>query len=189
MTENNRVARIHPNMIVICSLVWVLLWGELSIPNLLMGALLGLLIGVVFPLPAIRGVGRPRPIGILRLVGRLLFDLVRSSIAVIGTVIFIGPRTKNAIVGVKLRTRSDFYQTQTAEQVSLVPGSLVVEARRSAGTLYIHVFDIKGPEDVDAAKQMVLEAEARVVRAFGTREELDSLRTGAPMPVIDDGEG
>ena len=37
---------------------------------------------------------------------------------------------RNAVVRVKLQTHSDLYQTLTSELVSLVPGSIVIEARR-----------------------------------------------------------
>jgi multicomponent Na+:H+ antiporter subunit E len=178
----NAVRRLHPSMIIACAVVWVLLWGDLSIANLVAGALLGLLIGLVFPLPAIPGAGRFRPFGLLRLVLALVIDLVRSSVAVMITVLRFGHRPRNAIVAVGLRTRHDLYLTQTAELVSLVPGTLVVEARRSTGTLYVHVLDVRGPGDVERARRIVLEAEAQVIRAFGTRAEVAALNNGTLTP-------
>jgi multicomponent Na+:H+ antiporter subunit E len=175
-------ARFHPPMIILSALVWVALWGELSIFFVLSGALLGVLIGLVFPMPPIVGAGRFRPIGLIRLVATLIFDLVRSSVAVMIMVLRPGYQPRNAIVGVQLRSRSDLYLTQTAEIVSLVPGTIVVEARRSTSTLYLHVLDIRGDDAVERVRHNVLINEARVIRAFGRREEIDALKTGAPMP-------
>ena len=175
-------SRFHPEMIILSALVWVLLWGELSLYTVLVGAVLGGLIGVVFPMPSITGVGRFRPIGLLRLVAGLIVDLVRSSIAVLIITLRFGHQPENAIVGVQLRSRSDLYLTQTAEMVSLTPGTLVVEARRSTGTLYLHLLDIHGRDAVTEATKIVLHNEARVIRAFGRRDEIAALKSGAAFP-------
>ena len=177
--------RFHPPMIIMSALIWVLLWGELSIFNVLAGALLGVLIGLVFPMPPITGAGRFRPIGLIRLVASLIFDLIRSSIAVVFLILRFGYQPRNAIVGVRLRSRSDLYLTQTAEMVSLVPGTLVVEARRSNSTLYLHVLNVRGEDDLELARRIVYTNEARVIRAFGHREEIEALKTGAPMPGVE----
>ena len=42
----------------------------------------------------------------------------------------------------QLRSQSDLFLTVTAQLCSLVPGSIVVEAHRLSGLLYIHVFDV-----------------------------------------------
>ena len=56
--------------------------------------------------------------------------------------------------------------------ISLVPGSLVVEADRLRSTLYVHAIDTNNPEDVERAKQTVLTAERRIVRVIGSREDV-----------------
>lgn len=178
-------ARVQPFMIIVCAVMWTLLWGELSIFNVLAGALLGLLIGLVFPMPSIIGTATLHPIGLLRLVGALLFDLVRSSIGVARVVLRWRRQPSNAILGVRLRTRNELYLTQTAELISLTPGSLVVEARPSTSTIYVHMLDLHGRDELAAAREMVLTAEARVIRAFGTRAEITALRSGGPMPGVD----
>ncbi len=176
-------ARIRPRMLVICAVVWVLLWGDLSVANLLAGAFLGLLIGLVFPLPPIAVDGRLHPVGLVMLVGRLAVDLVRSSVATTITVFRFGYTPRNAVITVQLASRSDLYLTQTAELVSLVPGSLVLEARRSCSTLSLHVMDVRGPADLDRARADVLAAERRVIRALGSRAEIEALRRGEPLPI------
>lgn len=176
-------ARFHPVMVIASSVIWVLLWGKLSLFLILTGALIGVLIGLVFPLPVIPGAGRIRPLGLLRLIFFLIVDLVRSSVSVAITVLRFGYQPKNAILGVQLRTRSDLYLTATADLVSLVPGTLVVEARRTTGTLYIHVLDVSGDEELRRSRKIVLDAEAAVIRAFGTAEEVAALKSGAEMPT------
>ncbi|MFC6448525.1 Na+/H+ antiporter subunit E [Cellulomonas gelida] len=59
-----------------------------------------------------------------------------------------------------------------AELCSLVPGSLVVEAHRLTGRLYLHVLDVEAAGGIEAARQAVLDQEERVLRAFGSDAEL-----------------
>lgn len=178
-------ARVQPFMIIVCALLWTLLWGQLSVFNLVAGALLGLLIGLIFPMPPIIGSATLHPIGLIRLVALLLYDLLRSSIAVILVVLRPRGQSGNAILGVQLRTRNELYLTQTAELISLTPGSLVVEARRSTSTIYVHMLDVVDAEGRAATRDMVHTAEARVIRAFGSREEIAALRSGGPMPGVE----
>ena len=78
MTEPTRGApparRFHPASLVVLTVVWVLLWDQISLFLVLTGLLLALLVGLVFPLPPIDLHGRFRPLQGLRLVGRLLVD-------------------------------------------------------------------------------------------------------------------
>lgn len=162
-------------MILVCSLVWTLLWSDLSIANVLAGALLGLVVTTVFPLPPVEFHGRFRPWGHLVLIFRLLVDLVTASLAVVATAFRFGSTPKSAIIAVPLRSDSDLYLTMTAELVSLVPGSIVLEARRSSRTLYLHVFDVRSDVDLATARQSVRDVEARVLLAYGSQHEYDAV--------------
>lgn len=161
--------------IVVLTGVWVLLWGQPSIFLLLTGIVLAVLIGLIFPLPAIELHGRIRPVALLRLLGKLLFDVVVSSLAIVKLAFRRGDPPKSAIVRVRLRGHSDLYMTQTSELVSLVPGTLVMEARPSSDVIYVHVLDSVSPDDLDRIITEVRGAEERVIRAFGSRSEIDAL--------------
>jgi multicomponent Na+:H+ antiporter subunit E len=165
-------ARRRPSLaaVVVLTVVWVLLWDTISLPLVVSGVLLSFLVFLVFPLPRIERGGKVRPVALAQLVGRLGVDLVRSSVRVLGLV-FARRTPRSAIIRVQLRSRSDLYLTMTAELVSLVPGSLVLEVRRSDSTLYLHVLDTVEPAALEQAARDVLDAEARVLRAFGTDEE------------------
>ncbi|WP_258725565.1 Na+/H+ antiporter subunit E [Cellulomonas sp. NS3] len=152
--------------------VWVLLWGDLSVANVLVGLLLGYLVTHGLRMTPIDFHGRLRPLGLAHLVGRFLLDLVRASFEV--SMVALRPRhvPRGAVIGVQLRSHSDLYLTMTAELCSLVPGSLVVEAHRVTGVLYLHVLDVEQSGGIEAARQVVLDQEARVLRAFASDEEL-----------------
>jgi multicomponent Na+:H+ antiporter subunit E len=165
------VARRRPSLaaVVVLTITWSLLWDRVSLFVVLTGVLLSLLVFVVFPLPRIERDGRIRPVALAQLVGRLAVDVVRSSVRVVG--LAFSPRTpRGAIIRVHLRSRSDLVLTLTAELVSLTPGTLVLEVRRAGSTLYIHVLDTVEPAGLQQAAQEVLDAEARVLRAFGPHQ-------------------
>ena len=67
-----------------------------------------------------------------------------------------GHTMRNAVVRVDLKTHSDLYLTLTSELVSLVPGSLVMEARRQESVLYLHVMDVRSDADIADARRKVL---------------------------------
>ena len=85
-------------MSIVTAVLWVLLWGDLSVANLVSGFVLGLLITVVFPLPPIEHHGRFRLWPHTRLIAILLFDLVRSSFVVAAQAFHFGHTLRNAVV-------------------------------------------------------------------------------------------
>ncbi|HEX8489017.1 MAG TPA: Na+/H+ antiporter subunit E, partial [Propionibacteriaceae bacterium] len=162
--------------------VWVLLWDEVSLFLVLTGVGLAVLVGLVFPLPPIDLHGRFRPVQALRLLGRLLVDAFRASVDVVTLAFRLGTVPRSSIVRVRLRSRFDLYLTLTAELVSLVPGTIVLEVHRATGTLYLHVLGATDDAAIEEATRAVLEAEARVLRTFGSASEVAALEAGQPQP-------
>ncbi|MEV0608927.1 Na+/H+ antiporter subunit E [Polymorphospora rubra] len=158
-------------------LVWNLLWGDFSIGNVIGGLVVAAVVLVFFPLPRVTFGGRIRPLALLRFVLQFLADLITASIQVAGMALRPGYRPNSGIIAVQLRVHSDLNLTLTAEALSLVPGSLIVEADRSTGTLYVHVLDIEGPDGVERMRREILELEARIIRATGSAAELRLLES------------
>jgi multicomponent Na+:H+ antiporter subunit E len=162
------------------TLVWVLLWGEFTVGNILAGLVIGVAIIRVFPLPPIEFHGKVHPWHLLVLVYAFFRDLVVSSLQVARIVLRFGYQPVNAVLVVPMRTRSELALMLTSEIVSLVPGSLLIEASRSTWTLQIHVLETKTEADVEAARQRVWKEEERVVRALGNAEDI--ARVEQPPP-------
>lgn len=152
--------------------VWVLLWGDLSAANVVSGLAVSVFVVVVFPLPPIVFDGRIHLVGMLKLLGHFAVDLVIASGQVASHVLRLGRQPASAVIQVDLRSRSDLYLTLTAELLSLVPGSLVVEARRSTSTLFLHVLGVRDDSDVELARRRALEQERRVMYALASSAEL-----------------
>ena len=176
---------LQPRAVATIALAWVLLWDRVTWGNVVNGVLVGLLVTYAFPLPSIEFQGRLRPHRVLLLIAHFLVDLVGASWQVIR--LAFGRRSpRNAVIEVQLRSRSDFYLTLTAELVALVPGSVVIDARRSTSVLYLHLLDVEREGAIEAQRAHVLAVERRVVRALGSREEIAALETGRPGPAAPD---
>lgn len=154
--------------------VWILLWGSISPVIVLSGILIGWLIDIVFPLPPIFWEGRFRLWGVIVLGAHLLYDLVVSSFRVVALVFERKVNLNAGIIRVDLHSDNDLYQVQVAEMISLVPGTVVVEVVRSPRRLYLHAIDLKDEDPVGRIRLMALNVEARVLRAFGSDEEIEA---------------
>ena len=179
-----RYRSLEPPMLVWLTAVWVALWGDLSLMTVASGLLVAVVGCLVFPLPPLRLDVRVRPLPLLWLVVRFVADVVVSSIQVALVVLRPQRPLRNAVIEVNLRTPSDFVLTIVAEMTCLIPGSLVVEARRSTHTLFLHVLDVGDLAGVERFRQSVLDQEARLVRALGERtENLDDVPPLSPGAV------
>jgi multicomponent Na+:H+ antiporter subunit E len=153
------------------TVIWVLLWGRPSGLNVAGGLLVATVVLTVFPLPQVTIAGRVHPAGLVHLVVRFLADLVVASVQVALLAFRFGHVPRSAILAVRLRAPSDLNLTLTAEALSLVPGSLIVEVDRAEGVLYVHALDMRHPAEADRFRQGVLDLEARIVRSFGSPAE------------------
>lgn len=168
--------RLQWRAVLLLALIWVLLWGNFSLIDLLVGIVLAWLITITFPLPPIRYHGRPHPLGLLKLAATVLRDLAvaswRLTISSFARVIDFNP----AVIRVKLRSTHDLYQVETAELISIVPGSIVIDARRSTRTLYLHLVDVDPDEGVEQAREAALDVERRVLEAMANSREIARMK-------------
>lgn len=158
---------LQPSALIWLTLVWVALWGDVSVANILSGAAVATVVSLVFPLPPVRMRLRVRPLRLGWLVVRFLYDVLVASIEVAWITVTLRRPPRNAVIEVNLLTPSDFVMSMVAEMVSLTPGSIVVEARRSSRTLFLHVLEVGDDEGVERARRTTLALERRVVLALG----------------------
>ena len=168
---------LQPAVVAWLTLVWVLLWGELSMANVVVGIGVATLVMVVFPLPPLRMRLRVRPAWLLWLIVHFLGSVVVATVQVARTTLSFGRTPRNAVIRVTLRTSSDFVLTVVAELTSLVPGSIVLEADRASSSLLIHVLDVHDAADTDRMRVATLALERRVIMAVGA--EIDHLELAA----------
>jgi multicomponent Na+:H+ antiporter subunit E len=160
-------------------LVWMLLWGTWSWANLISGTVVALAVTLLLPLPPVVGGARVRP-AVLVFLGHFVVDLVVSAAQVAWQTIRPGGIRHSAIITVQMRTDSDLLLTIVAESLTLVPGSVVIDLDREMRTLSLHILHVRDMADVERRRAAVLAEEVRVVRAFGSTEEIAALTSGAP---------
>ena len=164
--------RISWRMVIWLTAVWVMLWADLTAANILIGVVIGALVTLLLPLPTIDFRGRIHPLPAISLVARFLFDLVRASFQVAILALHPGREPTGAVIRVHLRNESDLYLTLTAQLTTLIPGSIVVEANRQTGVLYLHVLDVDALGGIEKVRSDTLAQEERVMRALATADEL-----------------
>jgi multicomponent Na+:H+ antiporter subunit E len=157
-------------------IVWGALWQDFSPGNLLFGALLAVAVARLFYLPPVDLSGRFNIAYAVPFVLMFLAKVVVASGQVLYLAVVRGPKVKNAVVAVTLRSHQDLLVTATGHVISRIPGSLVVEVDRSTSTLYLHALNISSAQEVENLRHEVRAIEAGLIRIMGTREEVDAVR-------------
>jgi multicomponent Na+:H+ antiporter subunit E len=155
--------------------VWVLLWGEWSWANVLGGVVVAVGVVTFVPLPPVVQNARLHPLPFVRLVAAFVRDLAVANAQVAWLAVRPGGPPRAALVRVRLRTDSDLLLTLVAEALTLVPGSVVLDVDRSHRELSLHLLHVRDGEDLCRQKASVLATEDRVVRAFGSAEDIAAL--------------
>jgi multicomponent Na+:H+ antiporter subunit E len=155
--------------------VWGALWQDFSVGNLAFGLLIALGVSHAFYLPPVELSGRFNVLRALVFVLWFLKEVTVASALVSYWAVARGPRIRNAVIAVPLRSHSDLLMTATGHVLSLIPGSLVVEVDRGTATLYMHAMNTPTAESVEKARAGIRDIEARLIRIMGSRGELAAL--------------
>jgi multicomponent Na+:H+ antiporter subunit E len=146
--------------------IWLLAWGDWTAIHVTAGVVLAVALLVVFP-P--RG-GQPRfrsgirPLGVLRLVAYLLYQLVTSNVLVSRIILSRRSSIRTGVIVHPMTARSDLVITLVANAIALTPGTMTVEATRDPPVLHVHFLML---DDLDEAHGAVQRLEGLVVGAFG----------------------
>lgn len=157
--------------------VWVALWGDVTVANVVSGLVTASLLLVVFPPATARRSGRVRPLPTLRFVAYFAWKLVEASAVVAWEVVTPRSRITEGIVAVPIRGVSDTVATVVANAVSLTPGTLTLEVDRDPAVLYVHVLHLR---DLDAVRREVRHIEALAIAAFGDDKAVARLEQDRP---------
>lgn len=159
-------------VIVWLTIVWLLLWGEVTAINLVGGLLVSALIVLVFPFPRVSVEATIRPWSTIVLLTRFLADLAVASFGVAWLAIRPTSPPPSAVLEIDLVSGSELRQTLTGELISLVPGSLLIELDSQGRRMWLHVLDAGTPERIAAARRKAQLQEHRLLKAIGTAAEI-----------------
>ena len=150
--------------------VWLVLWSDLSIANIVSGLLVAGVVILTFE-GWRAGTVAIRPIRAARFAGHFLYKLVESSVIVAQAVVAPRGRIHTSIVAVPLRGGSDAMLTLVADVVNLTPGTLVLEVGHDPPMLYLHALDGR---DAAHLRRSVHRIEALAINAFGDPRMLNT---------------
>ena len=153
--------------------VWVALWGEVTIANVLAGvAVAAVALAVTRPHDADERV-RFRLIPALRFAAWFLWKLVEASAIVAWEVATPRNRINEGVVAVPLVGASPTVTTIVANAITLTPGTMTLEVRHvRAPVLYVHVLHLREIEEVRAE---VRHLQRLVTLAFGSDRAVAAL--------------
>lgn len=162
-------------------LLWMLLWGQFTWLALITGLLVAVFVTTVFRLPAAELSGRINPGWLFIFAMQFLAALVGGSLTVAWQVLRPGGARGTAVVAVPLRVDDDLIMTHVGNTCSLIPGSLVLEADRANRVIYLHVIGVRDEADVEHQRASSLRWERRIVRAVGSRAQVEAVKAGVPV--------
>jgi multicomponent Na+:H+ antiporter subunit E len=175
MTRRIRSLPAHWLGILVATVFWCLLWGSFTASDVLGGLCAAILLHLVFPLPPLSREIALHPIPFVWFVVKFLWDMTVSGVQVAWWAIRPAPPPPASVIAVTMSSRSDLFLTFVAALSTLIPGSVVVEAQRSTGTLFLHVIGVGDEQEVDAAADRVRAQERRVLRAVARRDVLEEV--------------
>lgn len=168
--------------------MWIDLWGGLSIANVIAGTIVGLAV------LAVARQYKPRPVQHFDIVSALRYLVTFARQLAVASyqvaVAVVRPdRVRPGILAMQLRHVSDAVVTLVANSISLTPGTLTLEIERrgDVAVLYVHALDLSDP---DAVRADIVALERLAIAAFGgpgARPVQDD--DAAPGPREDDRAG
>ncbi|GAA1949230.1 Na+/H+ antiporter subunit E [Microbacterium aquimaris] len=156
--------------------VWMLLWGQFTLLAFLTGLVMAIFVTRVFRLPAVELSGRVNLWYGAIFIVTFFASLVRGSLTVAWQVISPRPVPASAIIAVPAVVADDLIMTHTAITASLIPGSLVIDIDRDRRVMYLHVLGVRTLADVEHQRESVMVWERRIVRAVGSRAQVEQIR-------------
>lgn len=78
-----------------------------------------------------------------------------------------GPPIRSSVIAVRLESSSEFVMAMVTETLTLVPGSVVIEARPEERTIFAHVLGADDAQAVADFREQVARLEHDIVAALG----------------------
>ena len=169
--------------------LWMLLWGQFTVLAALTGFVVAVFVTRVFRLPPVELSGRVNLWYGAVFVVMFCLALVRGSLLVAWQTLNPTRYPGTAVIAVPLRTDDDLIMAHVGVTASLIPGSLIIDVDRDRRILYLHVIGVSSEQDVENQRRAVQGWEARIVRAVGSRAQLEAIRGSGAMSPREGGAG
>ena len=152
-----------PTLIIWLTALWVALWADLTVGNVIGGLLVATAVVAVARPTGVTGLERTyfRPVAALVYLGYFLWQLVKANLVVAWEIVTPGLKINRAIIAVPMHSSSAGVVTVVANSVTLTPGTVTV--RVEPGVLEVHALT-----DEAAADLLSGEMHRQVCRVEGT---------------------
>lgn len=151
--------------------IWLAAFGTASWMSMAGGLLVALAIEWFFPLPHQSGTWHIRPLRLLKLVAKFLWDLIRSGIHV-AYLVLVPKQREDAIIRCDVRSINPVYISVLVAMTSLIPGTIVVQVDRPHKRIFLHVLDLQHQGGAEGVRQAVHAQETRILWAIAPNSVL-----------------
>ena len=151
--------------------VWLALFGAVTWTLVLGGLVAAIVIQWLFPLPHQSGTWQLRPLSLIVLVVRFLWDVVRAGLHVAALVLFSRSR-EDMVIGCTVRSVNPVYLAVLVAMTSLIPGTIVMQIDRRSKRIYLHVLDSQFQGGATGVRAATSAQEARILRAIAPKAVL-----------------
>jgi multicomponent Na+:H+ antiporter subunit E len=158
-------------------LLWLLLWGDVSLANVVSGIAVATVLLAAFPEDRSDAARHLlRPLAAVRLLAWFIAQLVGANVLLTREVLSRRSRIRTGVVACELETTSSRVTTLITNLIALTPGTMTVATTYQPTTLYVHVLQL---HDVEKVRSSVRRLESLVVAAF----EPHRARSTPPAPT------
>lgn len=158
--------------------LWLMLWNDLSVANVLSGALLAVVVIAITRQTANLDDDdtiRLAPIALVHFAGHVLWQLVKSNLSLAWEIVTPTNRIAIGTIDVPLRSASPIVTMAVSNVITLTPGTVTLDVLSDPPRLTVGVLRLHRPDDVRAD---VRRTEALAIKAFGTGPARAALRSG-----------
>ena len=149
---------------LLLALAWVVLSGNFSGLNLVMGLVLGYITMVLIEPQVESLAGYPARVPrILRFIGFFISELVLANLKVAYDILTPPWHMKPGVIAMPLEARTELEITLVAHLISLTPGTLSLDVSDDRKVLYIHAMFL---DDEEELRRNLKEMECRALELF-----------------------
>jgi multicomponent Na+:H+ antiporter subunit E len=140
---------------------WCALWGELSVANVLSGALVAAAATVFAGVD--RAAGGLRVVPLVHFVWLVAVDLVVSTLQVAWEILTPTDYTDEAVIAVDTRIDARAHFLMLVVAITVTPGTAVVDADVDTGRFYLHVLHAEKAPEIERHVQRLAELACRAL--------------------------
>ncbi|MCI6206242.1 MAG: Na+/H+ antiporter subunit E [Corynebacterium glucuronolyticum] len=161
------IRRIRPFSLVWLAAMWCLLYGEVTVANIVAGVAVGIIIQLVFPLPALPlQMVHVNVREFLGLMWMFVTGLLSGAVSVSWLAIRPQDPPKSAILTVPMRVESDFAMVTGVSLYNLQPGGTVLDMDLAKKEWTVHLLDASSTSKIDQAFADIADLERRLIATF-----------------------